>query len=140
MAVDTILFANDAGKTTATPPRLVCWVPPSQGVTLNTDGSSFGYSGSIYGSIGLADSIHLILVDDIQYHQYAGTIMQIRDFIGRDWVVKLQHILRESNSSADFLAKREAQQNENLVILNAPPQEKNFMLPTDASGVQFLRE
>ncbi|KAJ1403512.1 Ribonuclease H-like superfamily [Sesbania bispinosa] len=83
-------------------------------------------------------AIHLIMVDDIQYHQYAATIMQIREFIDRDWVVKFQHILRERNNNADFLAEKRAQHNENLVTLNAPPQEMNSMLLADASRVAFL--
>ncbi|KAJ1381617.1 Ribonuclease H [Sesbania bispinosa] len=64
--------------------------------------------------------------------------MQIREFIGRDWVVKLQHNLRDGNSNADILAKRGAQQNKDFVILNSPPQEMNFMLVAD--GVHFMRK
>ncbi|KAJ1378408.1 Ribonuclease H-like superfamily [Sesbania bispinosa] len=117
MAVDILQFLNEAGTTTAAPPRLVSWIPPSEGVALNSDGNSFGNPGNagfggllrdadgawlfgFYGTIGLADSllaelldllmglsvgwnkgfrrvdcfcdsnndIHLIMVDDIQYH------------------------------------------------------------------------
>ncbi|KAJ1429100.1 Ribonuclease H-like superfamily [Sesbania bispinosa] len=60
--------------TTATPPRLVSRIPPSEGVALNSDGSSFGSPGNagfggllrdvdgawlfgFYGTIGLADCL-----------------------------------------------------------------------------------
>ena len=38
-------------------------------------------------------------------HQCAGVIACIRDFLHRDWLVRLQHTLREGNACTDFLAK-----------------------------------
>ncbi|KAJ1378553.1 Ribonuclease H-like superfamily [Sesbania bispinosa] len=86
------------------------------------------------------DAIRLILEDNITYHQYASTVMNIRDLIAKDWIINLKHILRENNNSADYLAKKGAHQYEALILLDIPRIEMNLMLFADASGVQFLRE
>jgi hypothetical protein len=53
--------------------------------------------------------------------------------------VRLYHIFREGNMSADVLAKLGARATSNLVILNNPPIELQLALLADAMGVSHSR-
>ncbi|CAN1123825.1 Putative ribonuclease H protein At1g65750 [Linum perenne] len=47
-----------------------------------------------------------ILMDksDTITHQHALEVYEFREWLGRDWVLKLKHVYREANQVADFLA------------------------------------
>ncbi|KAJ1377710.1 Reverse transcriptase-like [Sesbania bispinosa] len=66
--------------------------------------------------------------------------MEIRDLLRKNWNVQLQHILREGNMCVDHLAKKEATQNQPLVIHHDTPHDIHIQLLADAMGVETLRE
>lgn len=56
----------------------------------------------------------------------------------RAWHCSVTHILREENSSADFLAKKGATSQDQLVISTEPPSGMQQLLIEDAMGVKFV--
>lgn len=72
-------------------------------------------------------------------HLYASIIQNIKDLIGCDWLVQLNHTLREGNACADFLAKLGASMDHRWTVLDTPPPGIAPLLLADASGVQYLR-
>ena len=63
----------------------------------------------------------------------------IGELIARDWVVRLEHILREGNAVADLLAKDGARGNSRLTLLESPPSAALPLLADDYRGTLFLR-
>ncbi|CAN1121954.1 Putative ribonuclease H protein At1g65750 [Linum perenne] len=47
-----------------------------------------------------------ILLDrnDTIFHQHALEVFEFREWMGRDWILKLKHVYREANRVADYLA------------------------------------
>ena len=70
---------------------------------------------------------------------YGAIIADIRDWLKRDWNVKISHILREANACADFLANEGAIGNEKLRVLQEPPQGLLPFMREDLRGTLFLR-
>ena len=53
--------------------------------------------------------------------------------------VKIRHCLREANQCADFLAKKEAAQEQNFRIYDDPPVNMSILLYYDSIGMYFER-
>ncbi|KAK9265995.1 hypothetical protein L1049_012495 [Liquidambar formosana] len=62
-------------------------------------------------------------------------VTDCRSLLQRDWQVQIQHVYREANKCADFLAKYGASQVTNFVILNDPPSDLVAILLWDALGI-----
>lgn len=66
-------------------------------------------------------------------------LCKIKDLIARDWVVNVQHVYREVNICADYLANM----GHNMILgvhgLNTPPTEMFQLLQTDMVGVCIPR-
>ncbi|PNX57966.1 ribonuclease H [Trifolium pratense] len=97
-----------------------------------------GYTNLVCFSDSL-QAVSLIKNGVSPYHTYANEIHKIRQLIGRDWNVSIDHTLREGNACADFLAKLGASSKSSLVILEAPPSDMSRLLLADAGGMMFVR-
>ncbi|MCI37093.1 ribonuclease H protein, partial [Trifolium medium] len=56
-----------------------------------------------------SESLQIVtLVKDgvLPYHKFANEVTSIRQLLDRDWVVAVDHTLREGNTCADMLAKK----------------------------------
>nr|KYP43659.1 hypothetical protein KK1_034887 [Cajanus cajan] len=90
----------------------------------------------------ISDSLHalnLIQHPPLVWHVYATIIARIRDFTREDWRLEFKHTLREGNSCANFLAKREAAVDEDLIILEAPLAKLSMLLDADIMRVPQKR-
>lgn len=47
----------------------------------------------------------------------------IKEFTGRDWMVRVTHVLREGNNVADFLANLGQSMDLGLHLFESPPHE-----------------
>lgn len=74
-----------------------------------------------------------------QNHRYAPLICTIKELLGRQWRVKIQHTLREGNMCADLLAKQGAKAADPLVTIQEAPVALHSQLLTDAMRVAHLR-
>ncbi|KAL6494820.1 hypothetical protein OROGR_031620 [Orobanche gracilis] len=70
---------------------------------------------------------------------YGPILGLIHDFLDRDWEVRLEHILREGNTVADFLAKEGARDSCRLKCWDSPPGAAASLLADDYRGALFLR-
>lgn len=87
------------------------------------NGLSIGWSRGIRNLICYLDSLNAInMVEETIYpmHKYAPIIMDIREFLGKNWTVKICHTLREGNASADYMAKHGASIDDHLTIFETP--------------------
>ncbi|CAN1193314.1 Putative ribonuclease H protein At1g65750, partial [Linum perenne] len=48
--------------------------------------------------------IQLIEAEEEPQHQHAMIVLDFRDYLSRNWEVRLRHIYREANHATDFLA------------------------------------
>ncbi|KAJ1395188.1 Ribonuclease H domain [Sesbania bispinosa] len=84
-------------------------------------------------------ALSLISGSTPMYHKYAAILGKIASFINQEWTVKFEHILREGNSCADWLAKLGAKSSSSLERVLHPPQDFAFLLEAYARGVSFVR-
>lgn len=74
------------------------------------------------------------------HHQEANEIFTIREFLTRDWRFgRLEHVFREGNHCADYLAKLGASSDTSLLVLQAAPQGMEALLRADAMGIAYPR-
>lgn len=66
-------------------------------------------------------------------------ICQIRNYISRDWECRLQHVWREGNKYADWLAKSSVNEESGMQIITEPPQEHRELLGADILGAATPR-
>ena len=66
-------------------------------------------------------------------------ISQIRQLMAKDWRVKVQHIYREANFCADWLATYSLMKEMGLTVYTQPPKGMYYLLIVDATGVTILR-
>ncbi|GAU42016.1 hypothetical protein TSUD_236830 [Trifolium subterraneum] len=74
------------------------------------------------------------------HHRSANEICSIRQLVGRDWDVIVEHTLREGNACADVLAKMGALSSTPLVTVTTSPNDLAMPLSADARGVVFIQE
>ncbi|PNX98129.1 ribonuclease H [Trifolium pratense] len=74
------------------------------------------------------------------YHKFANEVTSIQQLLDRDWVVVVNHTLREGNTCADILPKKGANSISPLMKLEAPPTELSSLFLVDAWGVAFIRD
>jgi hypothetical protein len=84
-------------------------------------------------------TIRLVQTEDVRYHHYGNEIEIIRQFLAKDWTVRLYHAFREGNMSAEVLTKLGTRTTSNLVILNNPPIELQLVLLADVMRVSYSR-
>lgn len=73
------------------------------------------------------------------FHLYGSIIGQIKGLLTRQWQVRCQHILREGNAVADYLAKHGASSTSEILIWDAPIQGVGQLLREDQMGTLFMR-
>ncbi|CAN0855504.1 Putative ribonuclease H protein At1g65750 [Linum grandiflorum] len=49
-------------------------------------------------------AIQLLLADGEITHQHSSEIASLRELLDRNWLIKVEHIYREDNRVADYLA------------------------------------
>ncbi|GAU31243.1 hypothetical protein TSUD_149290 [Trifolium subterraneum] len=74
-----------------------------------------------------------------EWHQYAAIIYNIKNFLSRNWRVRLVHTLREGNNCTYFLAKFGARNPEAYSSIVVPLNGMSLLLLADASGTIFSR-
>ena len=74
-----------------------------------------------------------------QNHVYGAVIMDIQQWLCREWTVSLSHVLREANACADYLANEGARQHCRLIVLKDPLQGLLPLLHEDYKGTLFMR-
>ena len=74
-----------------------------------------------------------------RFHVYGAVIGLIREFLERDWMVRLEHILREGNAVADCMAKEGARGSDRLKLWESPPVAALPLLADDYRGTFFFR-
>ncbi|KAL9457182.1 hypothetical protein AB3S75_006260 [Citrus x aurantiifolia] len=72
-------------------------------------------------------------------NEHHSLILAIRELISRDWVVKVNHIYREANIAADFLASFSLSCPLGLQVLTVAPPNLQSILRNDVSGVAHSR-
>ena len=88
------------------------------------------------------DYRHVIMETDCQHalewiqestaqHPDFNVIIKIREIQRRAWSCCLQHVVREANGCADWLAKRASQGSTDLVVLDYPPLGLQAFLASD---------
>lgn len=88
-----------------------------------------------------SDSLHavnLINSDTSHYHVYDVLIQDIKDLLNSRGYT-LHHTLRESNQSADFMAKLGAFADDVLTVHSTPPEGLLPLLSMDELGTIFIR-
>ena len=73
-------------------------------------------------------------------HRYYKIVFSISRWFSKDWVISLEHTLRDGNGGIDFLAKLWARNDELYHTWVNPPIRMKLVLLADASNVQFLGE
>lgn len=85
-------------------------------------------------------AINLVRDPPSQYHVFAVLIAHICQLLKRSWRVRLEHILREGNFCADFVAKAGANQEVSFLLLPDPLPGIGDLLIADSMGSVVLRQ
>ena len=72
-------------------------------------------------------------------NEHHSLIPAIRELLSRDWVVQVNHIYREANIAADFLASSSLSCPLGLQLLPVAPPNLQSILRNDVSGVAHSR-
>lgn len=80
--------------------------------------------------------VHSLLTgdNDLSYHAHSGVIGDIRTLIRRDWTISFEHVLREANMAADYLAKNAASLSSWWPCCSDPPLLMGALLLKDSLG------
>lgn len=72
---------------------------------------------------------------------YSSLVQSIRKLLNKDWHVRIDHIYRETNFTADFLAKKNFAMSQSLgfQFLHDPPSGIVPWLNHDMYGIGFTR-
>ncbi|XP_057455945.1 uncharacterized protein LOC130747118 [Lotus japonicus] len=73
------------------------------------------------------------------FHRYGSVIGRVKALLQRPWQVRCQHILREGNAVADYLAKHGASSESALLVWDTPVQGAVSLLRADRMGTLFMR-
>ncbi|KAK7260763.1 hypothetical protein RIF29_27060 [Crotalaria pallida] len=73
------------------------------------------------------------------FHAYGAILGDISYLLSRDWMVQMQHSLREDNYVVDGLAKWGSSHIDLDVVWKSPPNYLDLALLADNSGVVHLR-
>ncbi|CAN1810690.1 Putative ribonuclease H protein At1g65750 [Linum perenne] len=84
-------------------------------------------------------AISLLLNGDVPTHHHAGEIMLIRSLLQRDWSVRVAHIYREANKSADFLASLGHDKDLGIHYLDVSDCNLGYFLRLDCMGISEPR-
>ncbi|KAH9791204.1 putative ribonuclease H protein [Citrus sinensis] len=72
-------------------------------------------------------------------NENAILVKTIRELLARDWIVHMEHVYREANSAADFLASYSLTKPLGLHVLPSPPPDIIGLLCNDAYGIAHSR-
>ncbi|CAI0434846.1 unnamed protein product [Linum tenue] len=83
-------------------------------------------------------AIHL-LESAATTHPHFTTVSEIRHLLQRDWQVRIEHVFREGNVVADYLASTGHSSSPGVHIINQPSSMLNYWLLFDQLGVETPR-
>ena len=89
--------------------------------------------------IDSTSAIALIHNTNAECHPYASVLKHVQSLLQRAWVVKIQHIYRERNRAADFLASLGHGLQLGVCFYDLPPIGLASFLREDVAGISFLR-
>ncbi|OMP01704.1 reverse transcriptase [Corchorus capsularis] len=84
-------------------------------------------------------AIDLVRNGDVMIHPLGCLIADIRSLLNREWRCTLQHIYREGNFCADWLANAACSLDEELELIANPPDDMRMLLDADARQRPRLR-
>ncbi|KAG4908892.1 hypothetical protein JHK87_055008 [Glycine soja] len=84
-------------------------------------------------------AIDLVLKNDNPYHLYSGLIIKIHHLITLAWELSFQHVYREGNFTADWLAKQDSASTHDLQLLHHCPAALFNIFSADVMGFSSLR-
>lgn len=85
------------------------------------------------------DAIKLIKDDVNPFHKYSSILLEIKEMMTRMWQVDPRHAFRESNSSADYLAKNAASSRVGNQVLVVPLSDVASLLLAYSMGIFYPR-
>ena len=80
-------------------------------------------------------ALHLLDQEGKHVNAYSNFIRQIISILDREWQIELQHVYREGNKCADFLASYTLQLDVGKHLLLHPPDGLRRLLDEDEHGV-----
>ncbi|KAL9409051.1 hypothetical protein AB3S75_047440 [Citrus x aurantiifolia] len=83
--------------------------------------------------------VHLLTMASVPENENATLIKAIRKLLEQDWIVQLEHVYREANCAADFLATYSLNSPIGLYVLLSPRPEIVGILCKDAYGIAHCR-
>ena len=84
-------------------------------------------------------AVHLLTMASVTEKENANLIKAIRNFLEWDWIVQLEHVYRETNCAADFLASYSLNSPIGLHVLPSPPPGIVGILCKDAYEIAHSR-
>ncbi|CAN1316350.1 Putative ribonuclease H protein At1g65750, partial [Linum perenne] len=84
-------------------------------------------------------AVQLLTDRSIVNHHHVLEVIQFKDFKARSWEVRIQHIYREGNRAADFLANLGHQRPIGIHSIPVPDCNLGFHLLYDALGISESR-
>ncbi|KAL4298891.1 hypothetical protein AHAS_Ahas17G0046200 [Arachis hypogaea] len=71
----------------------------------------------------------------------SGSVLyyRISELLDRGWQVRIEHVYREANGCADFLANLGAAQEQSLMVWNSPPPGSDLWVLSDITGTSWPR-
>lgn len=78
------------------------------------------------------EAIRLVLEADEPYHHYGAIVANIRRMMKEEWEVSLNHVYKQANFCADFLAKSGAAGDDSFVTLLEDPIDMHPLMLADA--------
>ncbi|XP_057420427.1 uncharacterized protein LOC130714518 [Lotus japonicus] len=85
-------------------------------------------------------AVTLIQEPPSHFHEFAVLINNICDLLRKDWVVRIEHVLREGNACADFLAKAGVNQDLGFLHLQDPLPGMEHLILADSLGMVTVRQ
>ena len=80
-------------------------------------------------------ALNLLKQEGKQVNVFSSFIRQILSLFGRDWQIEIQHVYREGNKCADYLATYALQLEVGRHLLQQPPDGLQYLLHEDELGI-----
>ncbi|KAL4343877.1 hypothetical protein AHAS_Ahas11G0122300 [Arachis hypogaea] len=80
-------------------------------------------------------------VKNLSLKRNSGSVLyyRISELLDRGWQVRIEHVYREANGCADFLANLGAAQEQSLMVWNSPPPGSDLWVLSDITGTSWPR-
>jgi hypothetical protein len=83
--------------------------------------------------------VNYLTTNDLPEGNIRNLVMACQEILAREWEAKVQHIFREANQVADFLAKKALSLGLGYTSFVDPPEDVNYLMYADARNFASLR-